>query len=155
MVRSKAQRSKEMIHDTFRGLSNLGIRCQDSFCWSKKKRNRPHPPQKKGQHYCCYPPRQNYQNDGKENTHNTGCRMVFPLSRAPSDSVPHMGAHWPTPSKAHSPRAEQDGFLLDGIFRQSKKTVGNVSRWHRWHRAEGLTPCLLKAVSSDDKPRDP
>lgn len=36
MVRSKAQRSKEMIHDTFRGLSNLGIRCQDSFCWSKK-----------------------------------------------------------------------------------------------------------------------
>ena len=122
MVRSKAQRSKEMIHDTFRGLSNLGIRCQDSFCWSKKKRNRPHPQENRDNTVVAALPVKTNGAMEPEKTHNTG----------------FLG--W---------------VLLDGIFRQSKKTVGNVSRWHRWHRAEGLTPCLLKAVSSDDKPRDP
>ena len=34
------------------------------------------------------------------------------IYRAPSDFVPHMGAHWPTPSKAHSPRAEQAKLVL-------------------------------------------
>ena len=32
------------------------------------------------------------------------CALSLSLSLAPSDSVPHIGAHWPTPSKAHSER---------------------------------------------------
>ena len=123
MVRSKAQRSKEMIHDTFRGLSNLGIRCQDSFCWSKKNATG-HTPQ--------------------ENRDNT---VVATLP------VKTNGAMEPEKNTQH--RFFRMGFVGWHFSPVKKITVGNVSRWHRWHRAEGLTPCLLKAVSSDDKPRDP